>query len=92
MIKCYALPFLAMLMGCQDKSSDQQAGQVGRYTIVHSPNEMVLLDTTTGKTWLKVTYETKDEPIGWEPVAREDNPEEYNAFLARNRSKSDEAK
>lgn len=95
-MKYYMIPLITLLAGCQDKNPDLQSSHVGRYTIVHSPhNQMdtVLLDTATGKTWVQVTYEKMEgEPMGWEPMAREDSPEEYNAFMARNRPKPDEEK
>ena len=49
-----------------------QPVQVGRYTIIHSPEverDTMLLDTATGQTWQLVDTGTTAEPkLAWAPV------------------------
>jgi hypothetical protein len=67
-----------------------QAGPVGspgRYVVVHSPHvqrDTVLLDTATGKTWQIQADASRGNADIWVPLAREDNPAEYQAWLRRN--------
>ena len=67
-------------------SQSDAAGAVGRYVIVHSPHverDTVLLDTATGKSWTMVNNESRDALI-WRPLARGDNPAEYEEWLKNN--------
>lgn len=66
------------LAGCGEKVEEPQAG---RYRVYQSGNDAVLLDTATGKSWMKVYAENRrDKPDYWEPMARQNVPEEWQAF------------
>ena len=83
MKKLLVLMTLLPLIACNapQKASQSETPQVGRYVIVHSPQierDTVLLDTVSGRTWQQVQItDLTDDPVAWEPLAREDNPDEW---------------
>jgi hypothetical protein len=49
------------------------SGQVGRYTIIHSPhveNDTMLIDTATGRTWRLEDVTGSGGEVDWVPVTR----------------------
>ena len=68
--------------GGQPPQRADQAGEIGRFVIVHSPhveNDTVLLDTVTGKTWLQVENASR-AAILWEAMPRSDNTAEMESW------------
>ena len=97
------LGFAAFVGGCDrlptalttSENKAVQGAPIGRFTIVHSPHvqrDTVLLDTATGKTWQLVEFSfLEDEPVGWAPMSRQDNNQEW-ASLTFNHSEKKPAK
>jgi len=93
MVRAATLATCLLLASC-DAPPQQQAEkqvvhesnpEVGRYVVVHSPHverDTILLDTVTGKTWQLTQYTfLKDDPVGWEPMARGDDDDEYKRMV-----------
>lgn len=76
-----ALALALALAGCNRGQFEQAS--IGRYTIVHSPHtqqDIELLDTATGNTWLFVQIEGTDKnpKYGWQFVGKIDQPPYQN--------------
>lgn len=60
----------------------------GRYAVIQNPNSprnTILLDTSTGRSWLLQEYSSRDgEPLVWNPILRLDNSQEVAELNARN--------
>jgi hypothetical protein len=60
------------------ESTTPAPSEVGRYTIIHSPqieSDTILLDTVTGRTWqLQKAEFLNGDPLGWQEIYRFDDP------------------
>jgi|SRR5580704_12656698 hypothetical protein len=77
-----------MVRGQSARTTD--TGASGRYQIIFNPNvraDTFLLDTQTGKVWLRTTYTDLDgKPDVWEYQDRADNPEQLHSWISSHRT------
>jgi hypothetical protein len=93
------LPLLVVALAYAQKPAAQ--AETGRFQIVAQPstNEVLgnvyLVDTTTGRVWREIDYESADgddnglagTPLVWVPMTRLDSAKELYAFSARHPKK-----
>lgn len=85
---------MAVLKPVGAEAQNAAPGQVGRYVIVHSPHareDMMLLDSATGRTWSAISVtDVNTDPTAWEPVVQLNTDADRKALVDRYGEKAGE--